>query len=329
MNKPAKPVSLAPVKALSTPAPVAQPALAKVAETPVEKPFAAQAESAQPQAVAAPRVEAPKPEAATVEATRPEVPKAESPRPQADRPQADRPQAYKPAAGMPEAGKLEERPAAGTVAAPAPPSVVAITPASAPAKPAEKAAVQMPAPRAIVARPAAAKSAAAKSGPAKSGPAKSGPAKSGPAKPAAAKSAAAKSGPAPKAAGKIADAAPANPLSALGSLFSMPGLSPGFVPPALAATEFPVPAFSADMMAEFASRWLDAARTLGTVQARLLDHGVRQLKAGMAEFEACARSSHPSELVVIQARALRRSSDDLTDTIKAVSDTARKSAAPR
>jgi hypothetical protein len=109
----------------------------------------------------------------------------------------------------------------------------------------------------------------------------------------------------------------------------MPGLSPGFVPPALAATEFPVPAFSADMMAEFASRWLDAARTLGTVQARLLDHGVRQLKAGMAEFEACARSSHPSELVVIQARALRRSSDDLTDTIKAVSDTARKSAAPR
>ena len=314
MNKPAKPVSLAPVKALSTPAPVAQPALAKVAETPVEKPFAAQAESAQPQAVAAPRVEAPKPEAATVEATRPEVPKAESPRPQADRPQADRPQAdrpqaYKPAAGMPEAGKLEERPAAGTVAAPAPPSVVSITPASAPAKPAEKAAVQMPAPRAIVARPAAAKSAAAKSGPAKS--------------------AAAKSGPAPKASGKIAGAAPANPLSALGSLFSMPGLSPGFVPPALAATEFPVPAFSADMMAEFASRWLDAARTLGTVQARLLDHGVRQLKAGMAEFEACARSSHPSELVVIQARALRRSSDDLTDTIKAVSDTARKSAAPR
>jgi hypothetical protein len=319
MNKPAKPVSLAPVKALSTPAPVAQPALAKVAETPVEKPFAAQAESAQPQAVAAPRVEAPKPEAATVEATRPEVPKAESPRPQADRPQADRPQAYKPAAGMPEAGKLEERPAAGTVAAPAPPSVVAITPASAPAKPAEKAAVQMPAPRAIVARPAAAKSASSKPAAAKSAAAKSGPAKP----------AAAKSGPAPKAAGKIADAAPANPLSALGSLFSMPGLSPGFVPPALAATEFPVPAFSADMMAEFASRWLDAARTLGTVQARLLDHGVRQLKAGMAEFEACARSSHPSELVVIQARALRRSSDDLTDTIKAVSDTARKSAAPR
>jgi hypothetical protein len=324
MNKPAKPVSLAPVKALSTPAPVAQPALAKVAETPVEKPFAAQAESAQPQAVAAPRVEAPKPEAATVEATRPEVPKAESPRPQADRPQADRPQAdrpqaYKPAAGMPEAGKLEERPAAGTVAAPAPPSVVSITPASAPAKPAEKAAVQMPAPRAIVARPAAAKSASSKPAAAKSAAAKSGPAKP----------AAAKSGPAPKAAGKIADAAPANPLSALGSLFSMPGLSPGFVPPALAATEFPVPAFSADMMAEFASRWLDAARTLGTVQARLLDHGVRQLKAGMAEFEACARSSHPSELVVIQARALRRSSDDLTDTIKAVSDTARKSAAPR
>lgn len=314
MNKPAKPVSLAPVKALSTPAPVAQPALAKVAETPVEKPFAAQAESAQPQAVAAPRVEAPKPEAATVEATRPEVPKAESPRPQADRPQA-----YKPAAGMPEAGKLEERPAAGTVAAPALPSVVAITPASAPAKPAEKAAVQMPAPRAIVARPAAAKSASSKPAAAKSAAAKSGPAKP----------AAAKSGPAPKAAGKIADAAPANPLSALGSLFSMPGLSPGFVPPALAATEFPVPAFSADMMAEFASRWLDAARTLGTVQARLLDHGVRQLKAGMAEFEACARSSHPSELVVIQARALRRSSDDLTDTIKAVSDTARKSAAPR
>jgi hypothetical protein len=231
--------------------------------------------------------------------------------PAADRP-ADTAVALKPAAKA-----TVSKPAASkTAARKAPVARTAATKSSddkalvAAAKTAEKAAAASVAPKVDAASPAKAPSAK----PIVTKPLAAKPVR---AKPAAAK-------PAPAAA-----AQPAGPLAALGSLFSMPALSPGFVPPALAATEFPVPAFGAEMMADFASRWIEAARTLGTVQARLLDHGVSQLKAGMDEFEACARSSHPSEVVVIQARALRRSSDALTDTLKAVSDTARKAVAPR
>lgn len=94
---------------------------------------------------------------------------------------------------------------------------------------------------------------------------------------------------------------------------------PSFAMPVFPSVDLKLPSVGADMLASMAGQMVSAVRTLGEVQAVLLDHGVAQLKAGMSELEECARSKTPSELVVIQARALRRSADALTDTIKVVS----------
>jgi hypothetical protein len=79
---------------------------------------------------------------------------------------------------------------------------------------------------------------------------------------------------------------------------------------------------------EFASAWIGqiarAGRTLAEVQARLLDHGVHELKAGLGEVEAIARAGTPSEVVMLQAKAFRRSADALVDTVSEVSSVARK-----
>jgi hypothetical protein len=144
-------------------------------------------------------------------------------------------------------------------------------------------------------------------------------------KPATAKPATAKPATPKIATPKIATPEPAaappaaNPMAAFAGLFGtdaiVPSLSlPGFTPAALQS-----PFAGTQMLATMASQMVSATRALGEVQAALLDHGVAQLKAGMGELEACARSTTPSEVVVIQARALRRSADDLTDTIKTVS----------
>ena len=108
------------------------------------------------------------------------------------------------------------------------------------------------------------------------------------------------------------------------------------VKPAVAPVFAPLPGFSAlferaaqpvqgaDMIQAFAAQMLGAARAIGEMQAALLDHQVNQIKASLEEIEACARSTDPSEVVVIQAKAMRRSSDDLAKAMKTVTALARK-----
>jgi hypothetical protein len=157
------------------------------------------------------------------------------------------------------------------------------------------------------------------------------------AKPAAAKTSAPKVVAAPVAASKPAAAPkpaskPAASKPAAGDLFApmfdmqamMPSLT-SFQMPGFTAADFKSPALGGDMLAALTGQMLAATRAMGDIQAALLDHGCAELKAGLGELEACARSSSPSEVVTIQARAVRRSADALTDTIKVVSDTARKS----
>lgn len=131
----------------------------------------------------------------------------------------------------------------------------------------------------------------------------------------------------------VAAAAPSiaasNPMAAFAGMFdpkamlpglTLPGLTlPGLTLPGFTSADLKMPSFGPDMITAMASQIVNATRALGEVQAALLDHGVAQLKAGMNELEECARSTTPSEVVVIQARAIRRSADDLTTTIKAVS----------
>jgi hypothetical protein len=104
----------------------------------------------------------------------------------------------------------------------------------------------------------------------------------------------------------------------------MPSL-PSFQLPGFTAADLKSPALGGGMLAVMTGQMLAATRAMGDIQAILLDHGCAELKAGLIELEACARSTSPSEIVTIHARVVRRSADALTDTIKVVSDTARKS----
>jgi hypothetical protein len=111
-------------------------------------------------------------------------------------------------------------------------------------------------------------------------------------------------------------------------MFDMQAMLPSltsFQMPGFTAADLKSPALGGDMLAAMTGQMLAATRAMGDIQAILLDHGCAELKAGLIELEACARSTSPSEVVTIQARVLRRSADALTDTIKVVSDTARKS----
>jgi hypothetical protein len=106
------------------------------------------------------------------------------------------------------------------------------------------------------------------------------------------------------------------------------------VAPVAASFSFPeltamTPAFGRDMSSTLAHEWLRSLRTLGAVQARLLDHGVRELQALLGEAGEIARSQQPSDIVVIQARAVRRSADALHDTLNDVAATARARMAGR
>ena len=195
-----------------------------------------------------------------------------------------------------------------------------------------KQAAKVASPKVAVAKPAVAKSSAAKtSAPNIFAPKTSAPKTSAP------KVAAPKAGAAPVAASKPA-AAPkpaANPAPskpAAGDLFApmfdmqamMPSLT-SFQMPGFTAADLKSPAFGGSMLAAMTGQMLAATRAMGDIQAILLDHGCAELKAGLIELEACARSTSPSEVVTIHARVVRRSADALTDTIKVVSDTARKS----
>ena len=94
--------------------------------------------------------------------------------------------------------------------------------------------------------------------------------------------------------------------------------------PAFEAAKLTPPALNGDIFKAMTSQMLNATRAFGDMQAALLDHAVTELKTGMGEIEACARSTTPSEVVVIQARAVRRSTEALTETIKTISAKARK-----
>jgi hypothetical protein len=111
-------------------------------------------------------------------------------------------------------------------------------------------------------------------------------------------------------------------------MFDMQAMMPSltsFQMPGFTAADLKSPAFGGSMLAAMTGQMLAATRAMGDIQAILLDHGCAELKAGLIELEACARSTSPSEVVTIHARVVRRSADALTDTIKVVSDTARKS----
>jgi hypothetical protein len=112
----------------------------------------------------------------------------------------------------------------------------------------------------------------------------------------------------------VAKPAPAAPTAMLAGLFDPKAMIPSFV----------LPTFGTEMVTTVASQMISATRAIGEMQAALLDHGVAQLKGAMSELEACARSTSPSEVVAIQSRALRRSADELTDTVKMVSALATK-----
>lgn len=101
-----------------------------------------------------------------------------------------------------------------------------------------------------------------------------------------------------------------------------------FAPSIDAASLMPA-AFNGDIVKTMTSQMLNVTRAFGDMQAALLDHAVTELKTGMGEIEACARSTTPSEVVVIQARAVRRSTEALTETLKTISDKARKTLMPR
>ncbi len=101
----------------------------------------------------------------------------------------------------------------------------------------------------------------------------------------------------------------------------MPGL-PAF--DMSAATSFGAP-FLGAMTAHFVA----AARTAAAMQALALDHACSELKAGLGEVEACARSRLPSEIVTIQARAFRRSAEAASATLHAMQGVARKGVAAR
>ncbi|MCX7328799.1 MAG: hypothetical protein NTW00_11940 [Hyphomicrobiales bacterium] len=289
MSKPAKPVSLAPVKALSTvdtgkPAVVAPALMPAAAASPVAD---------APAAVSAP-VPAPAPKAAVttaVAAPKAVVPKTLAPvafAPKSEAPQADAPQADAPQAVPPPAVKAVAKPAARVAS----PKVAVAKPAAARTSAPKTSAPKVAAPR-VVAAPVAASKPATAPKPA--------------AKPAASK----------PAAGDLF--APMFDMQAM-----MPSL-PSFQLPGFTAADLKSPALGGGMLAVMTGQMLAATRAMGDIQAILLDHGCAELKAGLIELEACARSTSPSEIVTIHARVVRRSADALTDTIKVVSDTARKS----
>lgn len=54
------------------------------------------------------------------------------------------------------------------------------------------------------------------------------------------------------------------------------------------------------------SHALDAARTLGELQSRVLDHACSELKATLSEVETIARSESAADAIALQAKAVRR-----------------------
>ena len=224
-----------------------------------------------------------------------EVPKSEAPKSEAPKSEATKSEATK-----------SEAPLAAPKAAP-PPAGKAV------AKPTAKVA----SPKVAVAKPAAAKTSAPKTSASKVAAPKV----------VAAPVAASKPATAPKPAAKPAASKPAAG-DLFAPMFDMQAMLPSltsFQMPGFTAADLKSPALGGDMLAAMTGQMLAATRAMGDIQAILLDHGCAELKAGLIELEACARSTSPSEVVTIQARVLRRSADALTDTIKVVSDTARKS----
>ncbi len=106
------------------------------------------------------------------------------------------------------------------------------------------------------------------------------------------------------------------------SAFQMPGLD-------FAAGKAALPDFGNDLANVLTSQVVSAARMVRDIQATLLDHACAELRSGMSELEECARSTSASEVVVIQARAIRRSADALSATVKTVTEKSRKALQPR
>ncbi len=129
---------------------------------------------------------------------------------------------------------------------------------------------------------------------------------------------------APKVAAPKLDISAAPALPAMAALFDIRS----FVPAVETSSLMP-PAFNNDIVKTMTGQMLNAAHAFGDIQATLLDHAVTELKTVMGEIEACARSTTPSEVVVIQARAVRRSTEALTNTLKTISDKTRKTLMPR
>ncbi|MCX7325439.1 MAG: hypothetical protein NTZ14_13620 [Hyphomicrobiales bacterium] len=90
-----------------------------------------------------------------------------------------------------------------------------------------------------------------------------------------------------------------------------------------------LPDFNNDLAKVFTNQVVNAARMVRDIQTTLLDHACAELRSGMSELEECARSTSASEVVVIQARAIRRSADALSATVKTVTEKSRKALQPR
>jgi hypothetical protein len=147
------------------------------------------------------------------------------------------------------------------------------------AKPAAKVA----SPKVAVAKPAAAKTSAPKT----SAPKFAAP------KVVAAPVAASKPATAPKPAAKPAASKPAAG-DLFAPMFDMQAMLPSltsFQMPGFTAADLKSPALGGDMLAAMTGQMLAATRAMGDIQAILLDHGCAELKAGLIELEACARST--------------------------------------
>lgn len=300
MSKPPKPVSLAPVKALATP-----PAAANIAVTAAPAP--------EPAKAAAP---APSPSPAPVVETKQSTP---APAPEAA--------ASTPPAKAPEDASSPSKVASNVVAlkTPAPPV---------PSKPAPAKAISgtKPEPKAKAARAKPAAKAATAAVKAAKAPMPAAKPAAPAAKPAAPVEKSAKTVAKPAVAKVATKALPV--VSPFAALFDMAPLAvPGvnlsaFRMPGLDLTAFSgtsaMPAFDTAFTSAMTSQMLGAARMMGDIQAAFLDHACAELKSGMSEIEECARSTSASEIVVIQARAIRRSADALSATVKTVTEKSRK-----
>ncbi len=270
MSKTTKPVSLAPVKALSQPQPT---------------PASAAAEA---------KVEPATVEPVTVTTPKPTVVAAAAPA------KGVKPVAKSVAKSVAKpAAKTGTMSAAKTAAASEPTSesgTPAVAAEGAKADTVKSAAAKPPAAKAGATRPASAKSTATKS------PAPKAPPKAPAVEPAAAKREA-----------EPAATAAASTRETFGQFLKPMGPNRSET-----LAGFDIATAAEPVMASWAEHMIHATRALGAIQATLIDHAVGELKAGLADIEACARSAAPSEVVMIQARAFRRSADALANTAKTV-----------